>query len=469
MSRELNKEEIKKRLIRLNNLEHLHITQGNTLTKLKEENRDLKAEIITLKEIVAEQKKIITNLLLRVEELTITVFGKKKKTEDKSEDDNQDNTTIPKARSKESYKRPIPQESEITDTVTHSLNTLCNCGACLTNIQEVTFYVEDIPVPIQKTVIKHIAYKAKCISCNTIVYSTDIPCTKVTLGNNIRKYICYLSVYCRLSFTQIQQLLVDTYNTHVSQGEIVKILNREATKLLPMYEELKTRLRQESVLHLDESSWKLLLGRLNAYAWVMSGATSKESVFLLGESRGKGNAQALLGDNYQGVVVTDDYAVYDFIKNHQLCFAHLIRKWRDLAFSSQLDEETSKHCKAEYNKLMTFYHTLETNRDMQHKSLYQKMLSSISIIHKLDPKKLVTYKRTLKSNINKYLTCLQNKDIPFTNNQAERSLRHLVIKRKISLGSNNKNTAKTLAILLSVIMSMRQRYQGMFFREWVGV
>ena len=136
MSRELNKEEIKKRLIRLNNLEHLHITQGNTLTKLKEENRDLKAEIITLKEIVAEQKKIITNLLLRVEELTITVFGKKKKTEDKSEDDNQDNTTIPKARSKESYKRPIPKESEITTTVTHSLNIACSCGGCLTNIQE---------------------------------------------------------------------------------------------------------------------------------------------------------------------------------------------------------------------------------------------------------------------------------------------------------------------------------------------
>ncbi len=467
MSRELGKEEIKRRLARLNNLEHLHIVQGQTLIKLREENIVLKAEIAALKETIEEQKKSITNLLLRVEELSIIVFGKKKKI--KEDDNNQNNTITAKVRSKESYKRSIPKESEITNTITHSLSALCSCGGCLTNIQEIVFYEEDIPIPIQKTVIKHIAYKAKCLNCNNSVYSTDIPYTKVGLGNNIRKYICYLSVYCRLSFTQIQQLLTDTYNIYVSQGEIVKILNKEAIKLLPLYEKLKTSLRQEDILHLDESSWKLLCGRLNTYAWVMSGAKSKESVFLLGESRGKANAQALLGDNYNGVVVTDDYAAYDTIKNHQLCFAHLIRKWRDLAFSSQLNEEISKHCKAEYAKLMYFYHTLESNREIENKTLYQKMLNNISTIHKLDPKKLATYKQTLKSNINKYLTCLQSKDIPLTNNQAERSLRHLVIKRKISLGSNNKNTANTLAVLLSVIMSMRQRYQGLFFREWVGV
>ena len=56
-----------------------------------------------------------------------------------------------------------------------------------------------------------------------------------------------------------------------------------------------------------------------------------------------------------------------------------------------------------------------------------------------------------------------------TNNQAERSLRHLVLKRKISFGSLTKRTAENLAVLLSVLMSLRQRYPSNFFGEYLKV
>lgn len=75
----------------------------------------------------------------------------------------------------------------------------------------------------------------------------------------------------------------------------------------------------------------------------------------------------------------------------------------------------------------------------------------------------------LRGNIQKYLTCLEDPRIPLTNNQAERSLRHLVLKRKISFGSLTKKTADNLAVLSSVILSLRQRYQSNFFREYLRV
>lgn len=124
---------------------------------------------------------------------------------------------------------------------------------------------------------------------------------------------------CRLSFTQVQNLPQDTYQFSVSQGEIAKILEREATKLRPQFEQLKAKIRGEPDVHLDETGWKLLQSGEPSYAWVMSGVESQESIFLVGESRGKGNAEKLLGENYDGFVVTDDYGVYRKLSRHQLC------------------------------------------------------------------------------------------------------------------------------------------------------
>lgn len=246
-------------------------------------------------------------------------------------------------------------------------------------------------------------------------------------------------------------------------------MNREAEKLKPEYERLKVRIRQESGAHLDETVWKILFGGELSYAWVMSGAESKESAFLVGESRGGGNVEKLTGEDYGGFAVTDDYNAYKKLKNHQLCFAHLIRKWRDLAVSRELAEEQSAHCKMEYQKLCVLYDDLKNDRRIERYAELTEKFTELSVVAPLDPKKLATYKATLRKNIPQYLTCLSDPRIPLTNNQAERSLRHLVLKRKVSFGSLTKRTADNLAVLLSVLMSLKQRHQGNFFGEYLGV
>jgi len=296
-----------------------------------------------------------------------------------------------------------------------------------------------------------------------------LPTVKTTLGKNVRKYTCYLSTVCRLSFSQIQELLQDTYSIHISEGEIVTILRKESVHLLPHYEELKAKIRGEPVIHLDETGWKVLTRSEKSFAWVMSSTTSNESIFLVGESRGGGNVAKLIGENYTGTVVTDDYSAYHSLTKHQLCFAHLLRKWRDLATSLELSDKQRLHCKEEYERLMVFYRDLESTRDISRYNDYLTSLHEIAHIHPLDPKKLIRYKMTLKKNIPAYVTCLSDSRIPLTNNQAERALRHLVLKRKISFGSLTKKTADTLAVLLSVLMSLKQRHQRNFFGEYLRV
>lgn len=461
-------EEIEKRLIRLRNLERLHRDQQLRNNALTLENRALKAEVTRLNLVVDTHQKTIDDMKLRIEELSTMVFGKKKQAK-KIDDD--DELTPPKEkilRSSDSYKRPTPNDDEVTETKYHQLH-LCSCGEEVTEKKTVTYYEEDIFIPAKKIVRKHTVEKGYCVHCKKWRTAILLPSHKVTLGLNVQKYTCYLSTLCRLSFTQIQELLRDTHKIHVSQGELAKILNREAVKLRPEYERLKVRIRQESGAHLDETGWKLLLDGENAYAWVMSGTESKENIFLVGESRGGGNVEKLLGDDYGGFVVSDDYGAYKKLPNHQLCFAHPMRKWRDLANSKELGEEQSVHCKVEYQKLCVLYDDLKNDRRVERYAELTEKFTELSVIAPLDPKKLVTYKTTLRKNIPQYLTCLSDTRIPLTNNQAERSLRHLVLKRKVSFGSLTKRTADNLAVLLSVLMLLKQRHQGSFFVEYLGV
>jgi transposase len=458
----LSEKEVKNRLIRLRNLERLHAEQKLRNERLVAENK----KIIVLEKTILEQQKTIDDLKLQIEELRTMVFGKKKKIKEINDDD----LTPPKEkveRSNDSYKRPIPKDEEVTEVKNHPINQ-CKCGKKITKKKIVIFYEEDIPIPAKKIIKKHIVEKAYCPNCKK--WQTDIPLpnAKVILGLNVKKYVCYLDVLCRLSFYQIQEILNDIYQIHISQGEIAKILNQEATKLRPFYEQLKVKIRGEPGIHLDETSWKLLIDGSNAYSWVMSGTESKDNIYLIGESRGKGNVEKLLED-FQGFVITDDYGAYKKLKKHQLCWAHLIRKFRDLAKSSELREKQRLHCKNEYLKLVLIFDDLKNDRNVKRYDEFTKRLMELSIIKNLDPKKLIRYKTTLRKNISKYLTCLSDSRIPLTNNQAERSLRHLVLKRKISFGSLTKRTAHNLAVLMSSLMSLKQRYQSSFFLEYLRV
>jgi transposase len=52
---------------------------------------------------------------------------------------------------------------------------------------------------------------------------------------------------------------------------------------------------------------------------------------------------------------------------------------------------------------------------------------------------------------------LRHPELPLTNNEAERALRHWVILRKLSLGTRTEVGSRVVALLASVIDTCRQR------------
>lgn len=462
MPHPLSPEEIEKRLIRLRNLDVLHEAQRFKIWRLRDENRALKKEVALLRATVQEQQKTIETLKLQIEELRTIVFGKKRRKEEQRNDDPQVSAQAPEPRSKASYRRTLPQEDEVTETKHHPINQCVQCGGPFSDRDQCTFFEEDLPLPQQKIVRKHVVEKGWCDACGAWSAGTPLPAAPVVLGPNVKRYTCYLSAVCRQSYSQIEDILKQRYDFVVSQGEIAKILGKEGERLRPEYERLKVKIRGEPSIHFDETGWNLLTNSgERGFAWTMVGGVSKDAVFTLGKHRGRGNAEDLLGDS-TAVRITDDYAAYRNMRGeHQLCCAHILRKLRDLARSGELSEDIRAHCTDVYHAFAALYADIEAARissdpRSRHDALHQR-LQILAGTDARDPAKLANIKTQLRQRSARYLTCLRYPNVASDNNAAERSLRHLVLKRKISFGSLCERTAETMAILLSVLMSYKQR------------
>lgn len=463
----LNRKEIDERMIELRNLRKLHTTARERVVALESENKALKARIQELEEKNKEKDRVIADLQYQLEELKTIVFGKQRRANDTLTDDTEDDDpddTPPAPRPPESYRRPIPKDSEVTKVVHHRFPRKPNGDLRLR-----TYYVEDIPLDIQKTVEQHVVEQYYDTARRIWVSQDPLPSAPVVLGDNVRVLVATLITVERLSYAQVQGLLVSLFGIQVSSGEITNILTREATLLTPAKDSLLTSIQSESSHHLDESRYDVR-GEAH-YAWSITGGQSHNSVYLVGQSRGKGSAETLRGDS-DGVLVSDDYAAYRYLAtHHQLCWAHLIRHFRDLAAHPDFTPTQIHAITTSYQEIKAIYRDTKVacsglGPGGHHTSL-TKRLTVVAEIHPTDPKPVIRHKTTLAKNIAKYFTCLSFPTIGLTNNAAERSLRHVVLKRKVSFGAQSHQGATTMSILFSVLLTLRRQDPTTYYQRYL--
>lgn len=486
MAKELTKKEIYDRMWEWRNIKKLHKAARERITAQHETIKLLKGEIHTLKERDKQKDSIIAELKLRIEELQRIVFGRrqKKKEEIKDEDSVESTPRKPADRSSDSYHRRKPDDDEVTSEKYYGTDICPDCRSPLEHMETRVCYEEDIVLSTEnttplKTVTKRTIERGWCLSCKKWTSMIPLPTTAVILGPKVKVYICYLSILIRLSFEQIQTLLKTTYDFEVSDGEIANILHKEADALKPEYETLKERIRVQKGVHYDETCHPVQHAEQGNYAWVMSGTETDETAFLCGMSRGGGVVDILRGkDDDQHVGITDDYAGYHKkFKKHGLCWAHPHRKFRDLKDSDKLDRATQAHCRMVYEAFGKLYgRVIEVcktpfvlSERLQRKEELAVMFDAVATPHHNDPPKITKIKKRLREKKEQYFTCIINEGIPPDNNKAERSLRPLVIKRKISFGSRTQRGAETTSILASVILSLWWTKPETFFQELLAV
>ena len=463
MSNRLSTVVIRERMIEWRNLKNLHKAQGIRIVRLEAENNALKTRVVELEAENAVLRADLSDIRYQLNEMKIIVFKKKRMS--KVILDDEDDKTPPPPRASTSYQRPIPPESEVTKTVYHRL------PRHYAQTRTKTYFIEDIPLATGKIVEKHEVEQWYDKERRVWTSAAALPTAPVTLGDNVRVLVSTLITIERLSYEQTRALLLMLFTIHVSDGEIAKILDTEAATLAPVESALLASIRSETSHHMDESRYDVR-GETR-YAWSISGGPSLDSVYRLGVSRGKGIAEDLRGDS-AGVLVSDDYGAYRILaEQHQLCFAHLIRKFRDLAQHEGFSDMQKADVVSTYRQIKYIYRDVVSACALpdpqEHRVSLSAQFAAVATLRADDPKPVTRLKRTLMKNIPYYLTCLSFPSIALTNNLAERSLRHIVLKRKNSFGCKSDKGARTFGTLLSVLLSLYRKDPMVYMEKYMAL
>jgi transposase len=475
----LSDEVIKQRLVEGSNYKRLYSELKVKFDEVKTENRQLKAENAELRKQFTETTETFK---ARIEELEAMVFGRKPQSGLKASVKAVSGKAV---RASNSYRRPLPPASAITHYEHHPISSCHRCGHQLVEKSEAIRYEEDINLPAidqslnHKKVTEHTVEVGWCTSCGQYSSARDLRGQVVTIGENIRSLIVYLVIQANLTYAQTVDLMHQLYGFKLHSGEITHILAERRRRYLPMYEELKISVRAGPA-HMDETSCPIQSEQGSGYAHVMAGVDGHHNehdvVFKLADSRGSGNSKELVGPDYQQIGITDRYGSYKKLfgdGKHQICWAHLHRTARDITRLECLSRDKLAHVTEFYESLAAIYASVRTYQteafeeakgQTQAAALLEQTIQ-LCRPHKLDPKKLSDLKSGILAYQNCLFLCLTHPNIPSDNNKAERALRKLVIKRKVSFGVKTPKGARTLEVLLSICQSLYNRDPSNFLPE----
>ena len=272
---------------------------------------------------------------------------------------------------------------------------------------------------------------------------------KQRLGVNLLSLIATLREEGRLPIRNVQWYLDTVHQLRLSVGAIVSAIHRTAQRAQPAVAGIVDRIRASPVVHADETGWRQ--SGANGYVWTFSTPTER---YFLRRGRGKAVVDEALSDAFSGVLVSDFYAAYHHYDGpKQRCWAHLLRDIHDLRTLYPDDTPLAKWADAVlelYRRARACTHPQAKRRRTAQLALERRLLALCQPF--LDDPSATQAKlcRRIERHIKELFVFVAEPAVPADNNAAERSLRHLVISRKISggtrseLGTDSKMTLASL-------------------------
>jgi hypothetical protein len=277
------------------------------------------------------------------------------------------------------------------------------------------------------------------------------------VGPGMAALIVALTFRFRLSRARVREFLEDWLGLKLSIGTIHQTLHEAAAAVAPAEEELVEAVEASGLLHADETPWHE--GKEMLWLWVFVSATTP--LYYIA-SRGKELVLNVLR-GFGGWLMTDGWISYRGYPLRLRCWAHLLRKARGLA------ESYHREARAFGGEVLT---TLEALMKAVYAAREGPSPGDLTICHERLLADLRAACERARGNrhakthalavefLNDWMTIFQvlrHPELPLTNNEAERALRHWVILRKLSHGSRNEVGSRVVPILASVIDTCRQR------------
>ncbi|BAY66686.1 transposase IS66 (plasmid) [Calothrix brevissima NIES-22] len=282
------------------------------------------------------------------------------------------------------------------------------------------------------------------------------------LGVKLQAFLGWANNYAHMPYEKQQEMLWELGQIEIGLGTLVATNERVEKAIEPSVLELSSWVKQtQPNVHVDETPWSVK--GVKEWLWVV--ANSEFCLFTAADTRSRAELEAILGAEYTGVISSDDFSVYNgyAVADQQKCLAHLRRHFKKLiqlpglhnqaigeAFVDLIDEA--------FRNYAQWFETLEcaSYNDWvnQFKSKLQLTVDQWIDLAGATAGNLL---RSLRDKANQWWYFLDNPEVPPDNNQAERSLRLAVTKRKVSGGSRSIERFQHTANLLTVVQTCRRQ------------
>ena len=264
-----------------------------------------------------------------------------------------------------------------------------------------------------------------------------------------------------LSKRQIRQVAADLFALSISTGMISKLERQSAAALEATYNELAIAIHHAAATNMDETSWRESLRKV----WLWATVTPLFTVFTIAKGRGGDVAKALLGSEDGQVVGSDRFSEYDRImaRWRQICWAHLRRDFQAMIDRGGDGERIGRRLLSLSKRLFRQWHwvrdeALEWGPILERMSRLRREVERTlqEGSHCPCAKSAATCFVILKVEEGLW-TFARVKGVEPTNNAVERALRHAVLWRRISGGTDSADGSRFVERMLTVVATCRQQ------------
>lgn len=325
-----------------------------------------------------------------------------------------------------------------------------------TDIRQVTELPEAPPQVTQYNV-----HTCRCGHCGQHV-KAEIPNeAKYGFGPRLMGLVTTLTGEFRLSKRQVTALM-GKFGIRVCSGSVCKIHERASKILETPYEDIRQHTLAQKKLNGDETSWKTLSQR----RWMWVGVGHDSVFFKIKTSRSSQAFQEVFG-NFKGTLTTDRYKAYNAHEGkQQLCWSHADRDFQKISERGGMDEafgEELKKCADDvFQKWNEFQEGL-FSREVLIEHFEKEIMEDVKVLLKAGAVHEETHSKTKATcldffdKFNSLWVFLYEEGVEPTNNRAERSLRHGVILRKLSYGSQSERGQIFVERILTVAGTLKER------------
>lgn len=315
----------------------------------------------------------------------------------------------------------------------------------------VVHQVSEIIVRVEVTEHQRMRTRCQC-GCRTLAELPD-GAPAGAFGPGVAAAAATLTA-ARISRRETARLIEDLCGVKLSAASVEALLKQTSTTLEAPYVSILEQLDQSPVRGADETSWP----RAGDSGWLSVSISEQAALFQIAARRDREAAIALLGEQPAGTIVSDRYAVYLFIDDtqRQLCLAHVLRDFTALAERDGAPGRLGRHLKQTLGEAFKILNRPGRDPDdldalradlADHRQRLHDLLEQGSRCR--DPKTR-RFTTGLLEHEKALWTFTTTPGVPATNNAAERALRHAVMWRKQSYGTQTDHGDRLVERLLTI-------------------